>query len=88
MHDLWFHYVVPSLYGNGPEDLISLVIVGAIGALLWPPTRRWAAGHWQHFHAKLDHNAVMLRHIIDQHPDIDSAILDQHPLPKRGHKPK
>ena len=40
IHVLWYHYAVPSLYGNGPESAIELVVVGIIGSLLYPRLRR------------------------------------------------
>lgn len=55
LHTLWFSYFLPSLYGNGPEDLIHLTILGGAA---------WFAGKTVRLlHAKMDH-------IIKHHPDI------------------
>ena len=78
LHNLWFGYWWPSLKGNGPEDSTSLLIVGIISAFLIPAVRRFFHRGWDRLHSKLDglgdhHRETqrMLRHVIDQHPDID-----------------
>lgn len=63
LHHLWFTYAYPSLLGNGPEDLIHLLILGGLAAVFYPPLRKFIAREWNHMHAKLDH-------IIEHHPDI------------------
>lgn len=52
---LWLHYELPSLVGNGPEDLTSLLIVTVVTALVYPPVRAWIRRELDHLHAKADH---------------------------------
>jgi hypothetical protein len=66
LHTLWFGYCVPSLWGNGPEALIELVIVSILGALLVPPVRRWIVARFHAVHEKID-----LRH-DELHAKIDA----------------
>ena len=63
LHHLWFSYAVPSLYGNGPEDLIRTTIALVLAALIVPRIRHWFEAREERLHAKLDH-------IIRHHPDI------------------
>ena len=67
---LWFGYWWPSIKGNGPEDITSLVIVAIVTGLFVPRVRRWWVAREQALHAKLDHSARLLRHVIEHHPDI------------------
>ena len=60
---LWFGYWWPSIKGNGPEDITSLVVVAIVTGLFVPRVRRWWVAREQALHAKLDH-------IIKHHPDI------------------
>jgi hypothetical protein len=85
---LWDNTIWPSLLGNGPEDFISLVIVGVLGALIWPPTRRrievFAKRHVTEIkaHVTAEHAAVhaKLDHVIKHSPDIP-------PFPTKESKP-
>lgn len=67
LHTLWFSYFWPSLQGNGPEDLLSYLVIGGGVTLLG----RWCVKEWRahknHVHAKLDH-------IILNHPDIPNHV--------------
>lgn len=83
-----FGYEWPSIKGNGPEDGTSLLLVTVVTGLVYPPTRKWIERELAHVHAKLDHNAHILRHIVEQSPHIDNRILDEHPLPARGRPSK
>lgn len=63
LHHVWFVYFVPSLYGNGPEDLLAFILVG--GGLAW--LGKWGAREWRGHKAKVDH-------IILNHPDIPDEV--------------
>ena len=69
----WFHYEWPSLQGNGPEDITSLIVIGIITSIFVPRVRRWWIAREQHIHAKLDHVLKTQAHIIRHHPDIPTA---------------
>lgn len=77
MSNFWFNYWWPSIKGNGPEDVTSLLIVAAVTVIVVPRVRRWIAQEAGHFHAKLDH-------IILNHPDIPNEVpgLPEHRQPK------
>lgn len=51
IHTLWFNYAVPSLYGNGPEAVIEILILALLGRLAWPVLRK----ELHLLHAKVDH---------------------------------
>jgi hypothetical protein len=68
--NFWFNYWWPSIKGNGPEDMTSLLIVGILTGIFVPRVRRWWIAREQAVHAKLDHNAKMLMHVIHHSPDI------------------
>ena len=77
MHHIWFGYVEPSLYGNGPEDLIHTILALILAAIVIPQVRRFFQHGWERLHGKLDslgghHEKTqrMLQHIIDHHPDV------------------
>ena len=76
MSTFWNHYWYPSLTGNGPEDVTSLIILGVLTGVFVPRVRRWWVDREQALHAKLDHNATLLKHMIRHHPDIPNA--DRH----------
>lgn len=71
---LWFGYFWPSLQGNGPEDLISMIVVGALTAVLWPRIKR----AWQAHRAAVERNFIALQHIAKHHPDIPEIGHDGH----------
>ena len=49
LHGVWFGYFVPSLLGNGPEDLIAFIVIG--GGLAW--LGKWAVKEWRAHKAHL-----------------------------------
>lgn len=80
MHELnylWVGYFWASLKGNGPEALVQTIVYGAIAVAIWPPARRaierFTKRHAEELHAKLDHNAKLMAHIIKHHPDIPNV---------------
>lgn len=60
----WFGYWWPSVKGNGPEDITSLILVGIVTAIFVPRVRRWWVVREQHLHAKLEHVMKQNAHII------------------------
>ena len=85
MSNFWFNYEWPSIKGNGPEDLTSLLIVFILTSVFYPPLRRWWLGREQALHAKLDHNAKLLKHVIKHSPDIPNADHNGVPLVEEHH---
>jgi hypothetical protein len=99
-HWTWFHYFVPSLWGNGPEAAVQTVVYSLAAVLLIPPVRRWAARHVENLkdhitgetkalHQKLDHHEELMHHIIKHHPDIppftsDTIVKKNPPMKKVG----
>lgn len=84
MHELWFGYFWPSIKGNGPEEIVSLLVIGTASAILVPVVRRWIRGEADKLHQKLDH-------IIKHHPDIPPFTPPGGPMPVaglRGRKPR
>lgn len=69
--------------GDVVGSLVWAVVVAIAAAIFYPPLRHFVRREWEHAHAKWDHNAELLRHVIEHHPDIPSDILDR-PSPKRG----
>ena len=76
MSNFWFHYWWPSLQGNGPEDLTSLIIIGIVTSIVVPKVRRWWITREQHLHAKVDlmlkQNAHLIHHtksVPNEHSD-------------------
>lgn len=67
------HYYWPSITGNGPEDVTSLLIVGVLTGIFVPRVRRWWIAREQHLHAKVDLMLKQNAHIIRHHPDIPNA---------------
>jgi hypothetical protein len=86
-HALWFGYFVPSLWGNGPEELISLAVFAVLGSLIWPPSRRVIERFVQR-HLKSEHEELhaKLDHIIHFHPDIPAYNKEQNMHGLRGYK--
>jgi hypothetical protein len=41
----WFHYLVPSMWGNGPEAAAQTVLYGIIALILIPPFRKFLGKH-------------------------------------------
>lgn len=71
---LWQHYEWPSLVGNGPEDLTSLVAIGLLSGLVVRPIVKW-----------FRHQRVLVEHIIRHHPGIPvhdhtgKLLVEEHP---------
>jgi hypothetical protein len=72
----------------GPNLVASLVqwfLVALVAVIVYPPLRRFVAKEWDHVHAKLDHNAEVLHHIVKHTkaiPDNDhtgTPIADKRP---------
>lgn len=74
---LWFGYFWPSIKGNGPEEIVSLLVIGTASAILVPVVRRWIKGEAEKVHQKLDH-------IIKHHPDIPPFTPPGGPMPVAG----
>lgn len=83
----WSNWEWPSLRGNGPEDLTSLLIVTIIASIVVPRIRRWwvrRAEDAKHeaaiLHAKLDHaikqNAHLIKHGGDHIPNVSHDGID------------
>jgi hypothetical protein len=51
LHELWFGYFWPSLQGNGPEDLLSYLVIGVGLGLIG----KWCLREWREHKAHLDH---------------------------------
>ena len=54
LHHVWFSYVVPSLYGNGPEDLIRTAIAVTLAYVFIPQVRRFFLRGWDRLHKRFD----------------------------------
>lgn len=76
MIHFWQTYEWPSLIGNGPEDITSLIIIGIVTGIFVPRVRRWWVAREQHLHAKIDHVLETQAHIIKHHPEIPNAHAD------------
>ena len=74
MSHLWFGYAWPSLEGNGPEDLISFIVLGTLTAILWPRIKRAWRGH----RGAVERNFIALQHIAKHSPDIPEIGHDGH----------
>lgn len=74
LYHFWYGYLVPSLWGNGPEALAQTIVYGLIAIAVIPPLRKraeaFAKRHMGDLHAKLDHHEALMAHIIKNHPDI------------------
>ena len=59
LHEIWFGYFVPSLYGNGPESLCEIIIgVVVWNKLLGPRLKKWHQREMERHHAAMrDHVA-------------------------------
>lgn len=77
LHELWFGYFWPSLQGNGPEDILSYLIIGGGVTLLGKKLLTEWREHRAHTHA-------LLNHIIVHHPDIPNEVpgIPAHLQPK------
>lgn len=67
LHTLWFHYGWPSCQGNGPEAVIEILILAALGRLLWPVIKREIHSGEEELHRKLDLLHQKADHIIEHH---------------------
>lgn len=75
IHTLWFNYEVPSLYGNGPEAITELIIVGIISALLIPPIRRWIKSEFHKVHEKIDLGHKEIHERLDRSHERQDELL-------------
>ena len=68
----WIAYIFnPDIWGgNLSENIIWWAAAAVIASLFYPPLKRWIKAEYEKFHAKLDHNAKALEHIIKHHPSI------------------
>lgn len=76
LHTLWFGYFWPSCQGNGPEAILEIAILAALGRLFWPLIKRELHKGDELLHQKLDH-------IIRHHPGIpafDAHSVNASPL--------
>lgn len=80
MSNFWFGYWWPSIKGNGPEDLTSLVIVGVVTAIFVPKVRAWWIAREKAVHEKLDQSIKLSKHLIKHHPDIPNEDHNGNPL--------
>lgn len=81
LHSLYFGYLLPSLYGNGPEAIAQTVLYGAIALIFVPPIREWFERHYHSIkehataeadklHARIDHTHALMQHVIEHSKDI------------------
>ena len=86
LYNFWYGYWWPSIKGNGPEDVTSLLIVGTLTAVFVPVVRRWFKAHIEHLHAKLDHIIVHSK----EHPQRGSGpvLSTVSRNPPRTHQPR
>ena len=97
-HHLWFVWFLPSLQGNGPEDLLALILVG--GLLTWLGrlcVREWRAHkakmaeEHQKIHERLDRahqrHDKMLAHLDLLHAEVAPKPANP-PTPPRATKPR
>lgn len=75
MSNFWFNYWWPSIKGNGPEDVTSLIIVGIIASIVIPKMRAWWVKREQILHAKLSHVMRQQAHLI-KHSDVPNIAHD------------
>jgi hypothetical protein len=74
--NLWYNYFWSSDKGNGPEAIQQTVLYAALAVTFVPVVRHWFEGHMKALHEKFTEHERMLKHIIENHPDIP-------PLPPR-----
>lgn len=74
LHQIWFGYFVPSLWGNGPEALVQTAVYGSIAYLCVPPVRRWVNGHVHALHMRALHVEDAVRNAHNDHV----ALAQQH----------
>jgi type II secretory pathway pseudopilin PulG len=79
----WFGYWWPSIKGNAPEDITSLIVVGIVASFVIPAARRWwkrraaaARAAEQRLHDKLDHVLKQNAHIISTNKNISNVHED------------
>lgn len=77
LHHVWFAYFWTSLQGNGPEDLLSYLLIG--GGVAW--LGRWCLKEWKEHKAHLKIIHAKVNHVILNHPDIPNKVpglADEH----------
>lgn len=77
LHTFWFSYWWASIKGNAPEDVTSLILVGAVTVIVVPRVRRWIAQEAEHLHRKLDHLIIHTEGVPNEVPG-----LPEHRQPK------
>jgi hypothetical protein len=70
LHGVWFGYFWPSLQGNGPEDLLSYLIIGGGVTLLGRKLLVKWREHHSHLHKKLDHIIIHSKSIPNEVPGL------------------
>jgi mono/diheme cytochrome c family protein len=95
VHWTWFHYFVPSLWGNGPEAIAQTVVYGVAAVLFVPPIRRWFGAHIKSIHDKLDghheellrqgerHHVAAMKQAQKHHEEHLAAIAAAKPTPRK-----
>jgi hypothetical protein len=79
VHWTWFHYFVPSLWGNGPEAVVQTVLYSVAAVVFIPPIRHWFAGHIKSIHDKLDgHHEELLQQAESHHEEVMQQAQDHH----------
>jgi type II secretory pathway pseudopilin PulG len=83
MSNFYFNWWWPSIKGNGPEDLTSLIIVGIVASILIPRVRRWwkvraehLAARERELHAKIDHAIRQNAHLINHTKGVPNIAHD------------
>lgn len=84
LHNFWFNYEWPSIRGNGPEDITSLIVVGIIASFVVPRIRHWWATREAAMHDKINHMLKQNAHIIKHSEEIpneshDGSVLSEVP---------
>jgi hypothetical protein len=78
LYHLWYGYLIPSLYGNGPEAIAQTIVYGLIAIAVIPPARHFVERHVDSIkaHVSAEHDAMHehLDHIIRHSPDIPDFV--------------
>ena len=80
LYTFYFGYWWPSLKGNGPEDVTSLIVAGVLTSIFVPRVRHWWVAREEHLHAKLDHVLKQNAHIIHHSRAIPNQHADGTPI--------
>ena len=75
IHQLWFSYFIPSLWGNGPEALVQTVVYGVAAWIFIPKVRKYVDNHVKSIHERLErHHAEAMAQADDHHQEHLRAI--------------